>query len=75
MNSPSGSLLTIVMNYSHTCACAAYTSHGYYSRAAFISLRASTIRGQRLFEEIRYVICKHVLVDMIGTHCSCVTCT
>ena len=43
---------------SHTCACAAYnTSHSYYLRAAFISPKASdravTIRGRRLFEEIR----------------------
>ena len=39
-NSPSSSPLIVVRNYSHTCACAAYTSCGYYSRAAFISLRA-----------------------------------
>ena len=59
MNSPSGSLLTIVINYSHTCACAAYTSHGYYLRAAFISVRASDcaaiIRGQLLFEGSVYL--------------------
>ena len=59
MNSPSASVVTIVRNYSHMCVRAAYTSHGYYLRAAFISFRDSagvaTIQQQRLFEEIRYV--------------------
>ena len=54
INNPSGSLLTINRNYSHMCACAAYTSHGYYSRAIFISSRASdcaaTLWRQLLFE-------------------------
>ena len=27
-------------NYSHMCACAVYSIHGYYLRAVFISLRA-----------------------------------
>ena len=57
-NSSSASPLTIVLNYSHMCP--AYTSRGYYSRAAFISLRASdcaaTIRGRRVFEEIPYCV-------------------
>ena len=39
--------------------CAACTSRGYHLKVAFILLRASnrvaTIRGQCLFEEIRYV--------------------
>ena len=52
-------MVTIVRNYSHMCVTAAYTSHGYYSRAAFLSFRASvgvaTIREWHLFEEIRYV--------------------
>ena len=57
--------MVTIRNHSHTCADAAFTSRGYYSRAAFISfksfglcgyyLRAATIRGQRLFEEIRYI--------------------
>ena len=52
---------TIIRNYSHTWACAMFTS--YYSRAAFILFksfelcgyysRAATIRGQRLFKEKR----------------------
>ena len=51
---PSASQGTIVRNDSHMCVCAAYTSHSYYSRVVFISLKASdcvaTIRGWRLFE-------------------------
>ena len=39
-NSPTTSLVIIVRNYFHTCACATYSSHSYYSRAAFISFRA-----------------------------------
>ena len=52
--------MTVVINYSQTCACARYSSHGYYSRVAFISLRAldyvatTGIWGWRVFEEIRY---------------------
>ena len=46
--------MNTVRNCSHMCACGAYSSYGYYLRAAFVSLRASdcaaTIRGQRLFE-------------------------
>ena len=41
-NSPSASPVIVVRNYLHTCACAAYSSHGYYSRAVFISLRAQS---------------------------------
>ena len=50
----SASLVTVVRNYSDACACAACTSCGYYSRAAFFSFRASdcvaTIRGWQLFK-------------------------
>ena len=59
MNSPSTSMVTIVRNYSPMCARAAYTSHGYYSRAAFILFRASagvaSIQERHLFKEIQYV--------------------
>ena len=34
-------LVTVVRNYLHTCACCRISSHGYYLRSAFISLRAS----------------------------------
>ena len=64
-NSPSTSVVTVVRNHSYTCAHAAFTSHGYYSRAAFISFksfglcsyysRAATIQGWHLFKEIQYV--------------------
>ena len=52
-------LVTVVRNHLHTwCACCV-SSCGYYSRAAFISLRASncaaTIRRQCLFKEIWYL--------------------
>ena len=47
-------MVTVVKNYSHSCACRVHTSHSYYSRAAFVSLRASdcaaTVRGRRPFE-------------------------
>ena len=78
--------MTVIRNCSHTCAPAAYTSCGYYSRAAFNSFRASdgaaTIRGRRLFEEVRHIplyksdsmvasMCRvyllHVLIS--GVHC------
>ena len=43
----------------HTCVCAMCTSHSYYSREAFILLRASlctaTIQAQWLFKEIQYM--------------------
>ena len=43
----------------HMCVCTAYSSRGYYSRVAFILLRApdcvATIWKWQLFEEIRYV--------------------
>ena len=60
MNSPSTSMVTInIRNYSPMCARAACTSHGYYSRAAFILFRGSadvaTIRERHLFKEIQYV--------------------
>ena len=58
-NSPTTSLVTVVRNHSQSCLCATYTSHSYYSRAAFISLRASscvvTIQWQCLFKEIQYL--------------------
>ena len=49
---------------------AANTSHGYFSRAAFISLRTSdcsaTIRGQCLFQEIQYAsLCEVILHDTV----------
>ena len=60
-NSPSSSVVTTIRNHLDTCACAAFTSRGYYSRAAFISFkrftlcgyysRAATIRGLHLFKE------------------------
>ena len=61
-NSPSASfkfsLVTVVWKYSHTCVCDAYTSHSYYSRAAFILLKASdcaaTNRRWCLFKEMQY---------------------
>ena len=50
-NSLSASLVTVIRNYSHMCVCSA--SHGYYSRAAFILLRApgcvATITGREWF--------------------------
>ena len=53
-NSPSASSLIFVRNYSRMCVHVACTSRCYYSRVAFISLRASecaaTIQGQWLFE-------------------------
>ena len=62
-NSPSASVVTAVRNDLHMCPCTAFNSRVYYSRAAFISFksfglcgyypRAATIRGWRLFEEIR----------------------
>ena len=71
-HSPSASVVTVIRNHSHTCACAAFTSCDYYSRAAFITSksfglcgyysRAVTIRGRCLFEEIRcnmYSKCLH----------------
>ena len=39
-----GSPWTVILAYSHTCACATYTSCSYYLRAAFILLRASIVR-------------------------------
>ena len=39
-NSPSASVVTIIRNHSHTCACVAFTSRGYYSRTAFISFKS-----------------------------------
>ena len=36
--SPSASMVVVVRNQSHMCACAVFTSHGYYLRVAFISL-------------------------------------
>ena len=50
----SASMVIVIRNYSHTCACAVYTSRGYCLRAAFISFRAfnyaATIWGWWLFE-------------------------
>ena len=61
MNGPSTSMVTIIRNYSPMCACAACTSHGYYSRAAFILFRGSAgvaaIRERHLFEEIMVCTC------------------
>ena len=58
-NSPSTSfkfsLVTVDRKYSHTCVCDAYTSHSYYSRAAFkASDCAATNRRWRLFKEMQY---------------------
>ena len=51
-NSPVVSPVSIVRNYLHTCS--AYTTHGYFMRAAFVLLRAldcvATIQGRWLFE-------------------------
>ena len=70
-NSSSASIVTVVRNHSHTCACAVFTSRGYYLRAVFISFRASdcaaTIRGWRLasiwrnmaFITIHFNTCTH----------------
>ena len=56
---------------SHVCTCAAYTSHGYYSRAVFISLRSSecaaAIRGWQLFENGVYLK-KYGLYSMNSIH-------
>ena len=59
--------VTAIGNYSHTCA--AYSNCSYYSRVAFISLRASdyvaTIQGWHLFEEIpsSFTLALSVLID------------
>lgn len=49
---------TIIRKYSHTCVRFAYTSHGYYLRAAFFRSEVSdctaTIRG-------RWLLVKHLL--------------
>ena len=42
MNSPSVSLVTVVRKYLHMCACAAYTSGGYYFRAT--SIQRNTVQ-------------------------------
>ena len=44
-NSLSASVVTVVRNYSHTCACAAFTSRSYYSRAVFISFKSFRLCG------------------------------
>ena len=40
-NSPSTSVVTIIRNHSHKCACAAFTSRGYYSKWCLFRSRAS----------------------------------
>ena len=47
-NSPSASVATIVRNHSHTCACAAFISCGYYSRVVFISFKSFGLCGYYL---------------------------
>ena len=65
-NSPSASMVTIIRNHLHMCACAMCTSCGYYLRAAIYFIqelrivqllfeggdysRAATIQRWRLFE-------------------------
>ena len=39
-NSPSASVVTVIRKHSHTCVCATFTSHGYYSTAGFISFKS-----------------------------------
>ena len=58
-NSSSASVVTVIRNHSHMCACAMFTSHGYYLRAVFISFesfgscgyysRAASIRRNTVF--------------------------
>ena len=43
-----GYLVTIVRNYSHTCACAAYTNRGYYSALFNASDFVATMRAPSL---------------------------
>ena len=49
-NSPSASVVTIVRNHLHTCACvcAAFISCGYYSRVVFISFKSFGLCGYYL---------------------------
>ena len=47
-NSPNASRVTVVRNHLHTCARAAFTSRGYYSRAAFISFKSFGLCGYYL---------------------------
>ena len=60
---PSASLVTVVRDYSQSCS--VYTSHGYYLRAVFISLRASncaaTIQRNTVY---RAAICPRILWDL-----------
>ena len=58
-NSSSASVVTIIRNHSHMCACAAFTSRGYYSGRYLFRSRAldctATIWGRRLFEGADYL--------------------
>ena len=52
-NTPSTSQVTVIRNYLQSCLCATYTSHGYYSRAAFICSELPIVR--LLFEGSVYL--------------------
>ena len=58
------------------CACAAFTSRGYYLRVAFISFRVSdcagTIRGRLLFEGGDYSRAGSIRRNMVCDLANCI---
>ena len=58
-NSPSASVVTVVRYHLYTCASVTFTSHGYYSRAAFISFKSFRSCGN-------YSRAASILINMVS---------